>query len=606
MERLEILLEACYDGVIEVDAHGVILLVNSGAERLFGYRREQMLGQRIEMLVPMASREAHFRERTEYQQAPRTRLMGQSRRLSALRSDGTEVPVNVSLSPVVIDGERHTLAVVRDVSEAAALSDALAMIAAQSRTLFDATPVPLCVYDTGTLRFLDVNEKALETYGYTREEFLAMSVPNLRGPGEANAAAEPADGFRRHVRKDGTTLEILARRHPIPYEGRSAHLAVLQDITDRRKFEAALEEALARAESASRAKSEFLAGMSHELRSPLHTIIGFSELLSEELEGPMNEKQKRFVQHIQKDSQHLLTLINDILDLSKIEAGRMELRLEAINAATVIEEAVNSMRPQADAKDIRLEALASAPKDVVADRTKVHQILVNLLSNAIKFTPSGGSVLVDCKPVGRHVEFSVTDTGIGVPVEYRESIFDVFYQVSATTKGVREGTGLGLAICRRLVEQQGGAIWVDAAVPPPGSVFRFTLPSAMTNIEKPVRAKPVVLVLEDDPGAVELMRNILEAEGYAVTCVESVRDTLIAALNILPDVILLDLLLPNGSGRDALRSLKGIPETSKIPVAVISVLADESILAHGADAFLTKPFQRERLRQTVANLCRPS
>jgi PAS domain S-box-containing protein len=603
MERLQILLEACYDGVIEVDSQGTILLVNSGAERLFGYHRDELLGRPIEVLIPQAARAAHQQHRAQYQHAPQNRLMGQSRRLSALRADGTELPVNVSLSPVRIEDAIHTLAVIRDMSESIALSNSLANLAAQSRTLFEANPVPLCVYDTATLRFLDANQKALDVYGYTREEFLCLSVLNLRHPEDSNEQSEPEDGLRRHVRRDGTALEILAQRHAITYEGRPAQLAVLQDITERRRFEVTLEEALARAESASKAKSEFLASMSHELRSPLHTIIGFSELLGDEIQGPLNDKQKRFVQHIQKDSQHLLTLINDILDLSKIEAGRMELRIESASVPTLLADAVESMRPQAEAKGLQVLALPCPYLEVQADPTKVHQVLVNLLSNAVKFTPVGGTITVSAQAAGRHVELVVQDSGIGVQAEHRESIFDVFYQVSATTKGVREGTGLGLAISRRLIEQQGGRIWMEPATPGPGSTFRFTLPSSSTSLQGPARTQPLVLLLEDDPAACDLLRGILEPQGYALTCVESVRDTLIAALELRPNLILLDLILPNGSGHDALRSLRGLPETSKIPIAVISVVANDAVLAQGADAYLTKPFHRDKVLSLVGSLC---
>jgi signal transduction histidine kinase len=269
--------------------------------------------------------------------------------------------------------------------------------------------------------------------------------------------------------------------------------AIIRDVSDRRQMEnqmraiqkkfsaelSATNQELERRnreiERADRLKSEFLASMSHELRTPLHTIIGFSEILAEELEGPVNEKQRRFINHIHQDSLHLLELINDILDLSKIESGRVELRPEIFRLDTSVEEVRSSILPQAEAKSIGIATAIPAGISLRADRVRVKQILLNLLSNAVKFTPSGGKISVDAVLRDGFAEISVTDTGIGIPPEEHQSVFDKFYQVGATTKGVREGTGLGLAISKRLVEEHGGKIWVESQ-PGKGSRFSFTAP----------------------------------------------------------------------------------------------------------------------------------
>jgi signal transduction histidine kinase len=228
-------------------------------------------------------------------------------------------------------------------------------------------------------------------------------------------------------------------------------------------------------ERANRLKSDFVASISHELRTPLHTIIGFAELMAEELEGPLNEKQKRFIDYIHKDGLHLLELINDVLDLSRIEAGRLDLRLETFDLMTAIDEALATIRPQAIAKSIQMGASVPPSVSVHADRLRFKQILYNLLSNAVKFTPEGGTIHVDATTVGNFLEVSVSDTGIGIPTEEQTSIFDQFHQVGSTTRGVREGTGLGLAITKQLVEAHGGRIWVESE-PGRGSRFSFTMP----------------------------------------------------------------------------------------------------------------------------------
>ncbi len=232
---------------------------------------------------------------------------------------------------------------------------------------------------------------------------------------------------------------------------------------------------------ADRAKDQFLSGMSHELRSPLHTVIGFSELLGEESHGSLNEKQKRFVGHIHTDALHLLDLINEILDLSKIEAGRLELRLETFDAGPVIEEAVDSIRARAEAKSIRLQTNIPALPAIGADRVRLKQILLNLLSNSVKFTPQGGEIRVDASAIPGWVKIAVSDTGIGIPTEQHAAVFDKFRQIAAATLSNREGTGLGLAITKALVEQHDGVISLRSE-PGQGTCFTFTMPESRPHL----------------------------------------------------------------------------------------------------------------------------
>ena len=286
-------------------------------------------------------------------------------------------------------------------------------------------------------------------------------------------------------RKDGVDIPVEISLSPVKSDDGFRVTAIIRDITERKQAEnqiremqrtytQELESRNHEIERANQLKSEFLASMSHELRTPLHTIIGFAELLQEELEGPLNPKQQRFLDHIHTDSQHLLALINDILDISKIESGRLELRREAFDVANVVEEALSSIRPQGAAKSISIETSLEVSSAIFADRLRFKQILFNLLSNAVKFTPSGGRIHVKGRVRDNFLEMSVRDTGIGISKEQHEAVFDKFYQVGATTKGVREGTGLGLAITRTLVEEHGGRITLESE-PGKGSCFTFTL-----------------------------------------------------------------------------------------------------------------------------------
>jgi signal transduction histidine kinase len=229
-------------------------------------------------------------------------------------------------------------------------------------------------------------------------------------------------------------------------------------------------------ESASRHKSEFLANMSHELRTPLNAVIGFSEVLQERMFGELNDKQMEYVQDIHASGRHLLSLINDILDLSKVEAGRMELELAPFSIPAALENALILVRERAERHGLRLNlSVDGGLGELVADERKVKQVLLNLLANAVKFTPEGGRVAVSAQPADGFVEVAVTDTGIGIAPEDQEAIFEEFRQVGTDYARKREGTGLGLTLARKLVELHGGRMWVKSALGQ-GSTFTFTLP----------------------------------------------------------------------------------------------------------------------------------
>ncbi|MFN9297145.1 MAG: ATP-binding protein, partial [Acidobacteriota bacterium] len=279
----------------------------------------------------------------------------------------------------------------------------------------------------------------------------------------------------------------------------------------------------------------------------------------------------------------------------------LEIASEVSSLSGLCEEAVSHVAHQAEQKNIEIRTNVPRNLEAWADRTRVLQVLLNLLSNAIKFTPAGGRILIEGSRAGAQLALSVSDSGIGVAAQHHESIFDVFYQVSATTKGVREGTGLGLAICRRLIEHMGGRIWVESELGR-GSKFTVTMPPAGGEAPLPARERPVLLVLEDDRAAQELLREYLEAEGYDLVFVESIRETLVKALEVRPDLVMLDLLLPGESGLEALKSLKNLRETREIPVAVVSVVADDTALKMGAAAYVTKPVAREKLLAMVRRL----
>ncbi|MGZ4898274.1 MAG: PAS domain-containing sensor histidine kinase [Candidatus Angelobacter sp.] len=380
------------------------------------------------------------------------------------------------------------------------------------RKLLEAAPDAILeVNQEGQIMLL--NEAAERMFGYSRGELLGLNVESLVPASMRGGHAQHRASYAMHPntrpmgtglelqgqRKDGSLFPVEISLSPNWIEGSLHVIASVRDITQRRAVEDRLralreqytaeltvknEQLEARnleVERANSLKTEFLASMSHELRTPLHTIIGFSGLLTEQLEGPLTEKQQRFVSHILQDARHLLELINEILDISKIESGRLELKRESFDFSQIVEEVLGGIRHQAAAKNIAVENKNSFQRSLYADRLRVKEILYNLLNNAVKFTPEGGRVWLESFGEGDTLHVSVCDTGIGIPAKEHPSIFEKFYQVGDTTGGIREGTGLGLPITKHLVELHGGSISVESR-PGEGSRFMLTLPVRESGI----------------------------------------------------------------------------------------------------------------------------
>jgi PAS domain S-box-containing protein len=375
-------------------------------------------------------------------------------------------------------------------------------------TLMEVAPDAILEVDS-TGKIVLVNQTAEKMFGYTRQEILGMNVDALVPSAMRHSHNQHRTSYASHAqsrpmgiglelraqRKDGSLLPVEISLSPNPGPGGMRVIAVVRDITARRRIEDKLravqdsynaeltaknEQLEARnrdIERANRLKTEFLASMSHELRTPLHTIIGFAELLTEGIEGPLGPKQQRFLNHILQDSRHLLELINEILDISKIESGKLQLQISAIEFPACLEEVLSGIHQQAAQKNIRLEVNNKFQDIIFADRLRLKEVLYNLLTNAVKFTSEGGRVWVDGIAQDGWLQVTVGDTGVGIATEEQENIFEKFYQVGATTKGTREGTGLGLPITRQLVQLHGGRLWLESA-PGEGSRFTFTLPLA--------------------------------------------------------------------------------------------------------------------------------
>ena len=536
---------------------------------------------------------------------------------------------------VSVSEQEAIYAVARDITERKQAEALLRESEERHRKLFDNNPHPTWVFDRETLRFLAVNAAAVRKYGYSRDEFLAMTLKDIRPAEDIPALLETvralgdgneSSGAWRHRLKDGTVIDTENTSYALTFLGRPARVVVAVDVTQRKRDEtekrkfmdslAATNQELGlrnrEVERATQMKSKFLASMSHELRTPLNAIVGFSDLLAEGTPGALNVKQKRFVDHIKQGSTHLLRLINDILDLSKIEAGQLALHNEEFLVKDALPEVLSTIAPLAMAKNIRIEQKLESQSLVKADRVRFKQILYNLLSNAVKFTPKGGQISIECIDDRDFVRVSVTDTGIGIRPEDQEVVFEEFRQVEGNASDTQQGTGLGLAITKRLVEQQGGRISVESKFGK-GSRFTFSLPavepgSAVQAVEEPAKASvtmasgrltPLVLIVDDEGLARELLASYL-APQYRVAMAESGAKALKEAQRLRPDVITLDVMMPGGNGFETLAALRKNPVTVDIPVIILSIVDQKQVgFALGATDYLIKPVLKPALLDSI-------
>lgn len=395
-----------------------------------------------------------------------------------------------------------------------------------------------------------------------------------------------------------TTLElgnkiISAHMAPVVTEDQEALgvVTALRDIT--------------REVEADRAKSEFVSTVSHELRTPLTSIKGYADLIHAGAVGPINDHQQRFLGIIKSNADRLTALINDLLDVSRIESGRVKLKVEPQSLSEIVREVAVSLREQVEGKGLRLElALPDSMPEVMGDRVRLNQIVTNIVSNAYKYTDEGW-VRISLCPLQGAIRLDVADSGIGVSTEDQSRIFEKFYRADTPIMEGRGGTGLGLAITKELVELHGGRLWVKSELGV-GSTFTVVLPTAAQDLppsvlsDLPAGAKKI-LVVDDERDILALLRHQLTLQGYQVITASTGGKAVVKAIEEQPDLITLDILLPDRHGFDVLRELKAHPETAHIPVIVLSVVQDEtSGYRLGAVDYIVKPLDEQRLLGSVS------
>jgi PAS domain S-box-containing protein len=655
---------------IATDAKGVIQIFNVGAEKMLGYTAAEVMNKITpadisdpqEVIARAAALSIELN--TEIKPGFEALVFKASRgiediyELTYFRKDGSRFPAVVSVTALrdaqetiigyLLIGTDNTAR--KEVEAAQAVLDQrLRDQQFYTRSLIESNIDALMTTDPQGI-ISDVNQQMIALTGRTRDELIGAPFKNFfTDPARADAAIKRVLTENKVSNYELTVRALNGEETVVSYNAGTFHnrdrklqgvFAAARDVTELKQFERTLQEKNIELEHASRMKSEFLATMSHELRTPLNAIIGFSEALKDGLIGSLSETQHEYIGDIFTSGQHLLSLINDILDLSKVEAGMMVLELEAVDLKSLLSNSLTIVREKAAAQRITLELDAEEDLGMPQlDMRKTKQIVYNLLSNAVKFSANGGRVRVRVRRVSRdsvgtmqnawpahnfpladneHAEFleiSVSDSGIGISRENMAKLFQPFSQIDSSLARKFEGTGLGLAMVKLLAELHGGTVAV-ASAEGEGACFAAWLPlyrsnfgtvsmppsMALTKVAPPP-AECVALVVEDDDQAAELVRLLLEAEGFTVLRAASAEEALLMAPLQPLNLITLDLQLPGINGWEFLQKIRDSITLTCVPVVIISSLPVSNLaLSRGAAAVLEKPFSRAQLKASLVEL----
>ena len=631
------------NAVVLTDPEGRIEWINEGFTRLTEYELEEVVGRRPGDFLQGPDTNP---QTVAYMRDQLAREEGFNVELINYTKSGRRYWVQMEIQPIRDEEGQlvRFMGIESDITERWLAEETLRNISTLQRAILNSANYTIIATDTEGM-ILTFNAAAEETLGYRRGEVVGKRTPEFIHDAEeialrarelsAELGREVAPGFEvlaakarlrelderewTFVRKDGSRFPVLLSVTALrdDQERITGFLGIGSDITERKRAEEAVLRARDEAEDASRAKSQFLANMSHELRTPLNAIIGYSEMLQEEAEDQGLEGYIIDLERIHGAGKHLLSLINDILDLSKIEAGRMDLHIEEFAVRELLDEVAATAKPLIEEnKNILKAEIAEGVAEMVADQMKVRQIPFNLVSNAAKFTQEGRievRVSSESAEGNNWLRFEVEDNGIGMTPEQVEGLFQAFRQADPSTTRKYGGTGLGLAITRRFCELMGGEVGVESR-PGEGSTFFIRLPVVVEmqseeeledavpegGVESGNSQGPIVLVVDDDAAVRDLVQRFLQREGYGAALAKNGEEGLRLIRQLRPVAVLLDVVMAGMDGWDMLRTVKGDAELAGVPVIMMSMVDEKNKgLELGAAEYLTKPIDWEQLRRAL-------
>ncbi|MFO7998328.1 MAG: PAS domain S-box protein [Bacteroidales bacterium] len=604
------------DALLLTAPDGQILAANKAACEMFGRSEQEIIDTGRGALVDQTdSRLARLLEERE----KNGKAQGE---LDFVRKDGSRFQGLVSSALFTDkDGNKRSSLVIRDLSPFRKAEKEARASESMFRSLIETAPD--AIFIQVNKRFAYLNPAALKLYGAkTASDLIGTRVMDRFHPDYHDAIRDriktlnldkkPVRKAQKqiHVRLDGSEVWVETIGEPIAWEGNSGALVFVHDITDRKRAERKMIEAKERAEKSDRLKSAFLANISHEIRTPMNGILGFSELLKSP--GISSDRQEKYIDIIEKSGQRMLDIINDLVDISKIESGLIEVVPSLTDITALFEEIYGFFLPEAEQRGIGLRLSLPSPPEafmIITDRQKLSSVLTNLLKNAIKFTKEG-HIEVGYRRSAGHLAFFVQDSGPGIPPDMQEAIFDRFVQVNASDGDVLGGSGLGLAISRAFVELMGGKIRVEST-PGKGARFEFTLPLKASELiqkgaKEEQKGKPdpntetplSILIVEDDELSALLLEEILSTKSHDILLtnngLEAVR---LARSKPDIDLILMDVKMPEMDGYEATRQIREFNREVVIIAQTAYALTGEKekALAAGCDFYLAKPLKREAL-----------
>ncbi|WP_019557772.1 PAS domain S-box protein [Thiomicrorhabdus arctica] len=608
--RTKVIVETVADGIITISQVGLMETVNPAVTRMFGYTEAEMVGQNVKMLMPNPYKEEHDGYLKHHRETGEKKVIGIGREVQGQRQDGTIFPIDLAVNEMVMGGVKMFAGVVRDISERVEAENRRKDVESRNKAILNTVVDGIITIDkVGIIE--TVNPATLNIFGYTKMEMVGQNIKMLM----PNPYKDEHDGYLKHhnetgekrvigigrevegQRKDGSIFPLELAVNEMIINGKKHFTGIVRDITERKQ--------------ADKLKEEFISTVSHELRTPLTSIRGSIGLLTGGLAGEFSDKAKQLLGIAHNNTERLLMLINDILDLSKIESGQMDFNFEEIEVLPFLKEAIESNHGYAEQHGVEfiLECNIKSSK-LLADSNRLMQVMNNLMSNAAKFAPKGDKIKISATRHHQQIRISVTDHGPGIPKALEGRIFDKFTQADSSDTRQVGGTGLGLNISKAMVEKHNGRISFVTELGV-GSTFYFDIPELVTN-QTPQALSAMnkhtaqrILICEDEPDIGSLLRLMLAQSGFdsdIATTAQAAKELLLKNHYV---AMTLDIMLPDKDGVTLYKELRENSVTKNVPIIFVSAKADitkntpEGISFNGSVKWINKPIDEEHLIRAV-------